>query len=71
MDNIVSRDTMRACGAEAFYDGRGVDDHHMNWMSPAVADWKAGWYEAQAEQQQDRQWATERLAQALAGANPP
>jgi len=63
MDQIVSREEMRARGAQAFYDGRGVDDHHMNWMSPAVADWQAGW--------RDRQWAAEQLAQSLAGACPP
>jgi len=71
MDQIVSREEMRARGAQAFYDGRGVDDHHMNWMSPAVADWQAGWREAQAEQEGDRQWAAEQLAQSLAGACPP
>lgn len=59
--SIISRDTMRTRGAEAFLKGRGVDDHHMNPGAPAIADWQAGWRAAQAEQ----------LAQALEGACPP
>ena len=39
----------RQRGADAFDRGLGIDDHYMNPSSPAVADWRKGWLERQAE----------------------
>ena len=44
---IVSRQAMFQRGAAAFVKGQGVDDHHMNPGAPAIADWQAGWRNAQ------------------------
>lgn len=38
----------RACGARAFDEGLGVDDHDMNPGSLAIADWRKGWLERRA-----------------------
>ncbi|WP_288379812.1 hypothetical protein [uncultured Massilia sp.] len=46
MDQIISREAMRQRGAEAFNDGRPRDSHNMNWHSPALAEWLAGFDEA-------------------------
>jgi hypothetical protein len=40
---------MRQRGADAFDRGLGIDDHGMNPWSPAVADWREGWMQRQAE----------------------
>jgi len=63
MDNIISRETMRARGAKAFDQGRGVDDHGMNPDVAAVVEWQTGW--------RGRQIATQQAGQQLAGSNPP
>ena len=47
-DQIVSRDHIRGCGAEAFEAGRGRDDHGMNWNAPAITEWQDGWDRAYA-----------------------
>lgn len=44
MESIISRETIRARGAAAFDQGRGVDDHHMNPGAPAIKDWQFGWH---------------------------
>lgn len=41
----VTPEIMHARGAQAFDEGRGIDDHHMNPGSPAIADWRKGWLE--------------------------
>ncbi|QOY96358.1 hypothetical protein IM543_11360 [Massilia sp. UMI-21] len=46
-EQIVSRETMRQRGADAFNAGRTRDSHNMNWHSPALPDWLAG-YDAAA-----------------------
>lgn len=64
MEQIVSREEMQSRGAKAFDEGRGVDDHHMNWMSPAVADWQIGWRRRQAEYSRARGNQAQLLAEA-------
>lgn len=44
----VTPEIMRERGAQAFDDGRGIDDHHMNLGAPAIADWRKGWLERRA-----------------------
>jgi hypothetical protein len=68
MDQIVSREEMRARGAKAFDEGRGVDSHNMNWMSPAVADWQAGWHQRRIERSRK---AGNQIRQVLAMGCPP
>ncbi len=46
MEQIISREAMRQRGAEAFNAGRTRDSHNMNWHSPALAEWLAGFDEA-------------------------
>ena len=41
-DQIVSRSMIFDRGAAAFNAGRTRDSHNMNWHSPALADWVAG-----------------------------
>jgi hypothetical protein len=45
----VTPEIMRQRGADAFDEGRGIDDHHMNPGAPAIADWRKGWLERRAE----------------------
>lgn len=45
---IIPRDIIRQRGADAFDEGRGIDDHNMNPWAAAVADWQAGYRERQA-----------------------
>jgi hypothetical protein len=45
----VTPEIMRQRGADAFDNGHGIDDHNMNPWSPAVADWRKGWQQRQAE----------------------
>jgi hypothetical protein len=45
----VTPEMMRQRGADAFDNGHGIDDHNMNPWSPAVADWREGWMQRQAE----------------------
>lgn len=47
MDQIVSRASMFDRGADAFTAGRPRDSHNMNWHSPALVDWLAGYDHAQ------------------------
>lgn len=47
-DNIVSRETIRQRGAEAFDRGISIDGHEMNWFAPAIEDWRKGWLERRA-----------------------
>lgn len=42
-DPIVPIDAIRARAAAAFKDGRGRDDHNMNWHSAALPTWLAEW----------------------------
>jgi hypothetical protein len=49
MENIVSRETIRQRGANAFDRGVPIDGHNMNPWAPAVADWREGWMQRQAE----------------------
>lgn len=49
MDEIISRDTIKARGAAAFDKGLGVDDHHMNPGAPAIRDWQFGWHTRRIE----------------------
>lgn len=47
--SLVTPAMHRARGAQAFDDGRGIDDHGMNPWSAAVADFRKGWQQRQAE----------------------
>ena len=44
----VTPEIMRQFGADAFDQGRDIDDHHMNPGSPAIADWQKGWRDRRA-----------------------
>jgi hypothetical protein len=44
----VTPEIMRERGAQAFDDGRGIDDHHMNPGAPAIEDWQKGWRDRRA-----------------------
>ena len=61
----VTPEIMRQRGADAFDQGRGIDDHHMNPGAPAIADWKQGWRDRRADVQ------AKLLLVAACGANPP
>lgn len=61
----VTPEIMRARGATAFDEGRDIDDHHMNPWAPAVADWRKGWQERQA------QVGAERVLAAAMAMDPP
>lgn len=52
--SIISRDTIRARGAKAFDNGRGIDAHGMNPGSPAIEDWQAGWRARRDQRLQER-----------------
>ncbi|MGI4717233.1 MAG: hypothetical protein ACRYGO_07410 [Janthinobacterium lividum] len=41
-DQIVTRASIFARGEAAFNAGRPRDSHNMNWHSPALDDWLAG-----------------------------
>lgn len=45
----VTPDMQRDRGAQAFDDGRGVDDHYMNPGAPAIKDWQFGWHQRRTE----------------------
>lgn len=69
MDHSITAITpamQRERGAQAFDEGRGIDEHHMNPWVPAVADWQKGWRERQAQAGADLV-----LAQAMAMGWPP
>lgn len=68
MDQIISRDTIKARGADAFDKGLGVDDHNMNPGVPAIADWQFGWHTRRIERSRARR--TQDVQQ-LAEACPP
>lgn len=41
---------MRRRGSDAFDRGRSIDDHGFNWHAiDAIADWRKGWQERQAQ----------------------
>lgn len=46
MEQIVSGDTMRARGRNAFNAGRSRDSHGMNPCAAALADWHQGYDQA-------------------------
>ena len=48
-DQIVSRSMIFDRGAAAFNAGHPRDSHNMNWHSPALPDWLAGWDHAAQE----------------------
>jgi hypothetical protein len=43
MDQIISRDMIRAKARSAFVRGLDRDDHGFNSGAPAIADWQAEW----------------------------
>ena len=47
--SLVTPAMHRARGAQAFDEGRGIDSHGMNPWAPAVADFRKGWQQRQAE----------------------
>lgn len=49
-DPIISRDTIRQRGADAFDRGVDVDGHNMNphTSAMAIADWQQGWRDRRA-----------------------
>jgi hypothetical protein len=49
MDNIVSRETIRQRGADAFDRGVPIEGHNMNPWVDAVADWQQGWRDRRAQ----------------------
>jgi hypothetical protein len=68
MEQIVSRDTMRARGRNAFNAGRSRDSHGMNPCAAALADWHQGYDQAAQD------WLRVARPQAeviVAGACPP
>ena len=49
MDQIISRDIIKARGAHAYDQGMGVNDHNMNPGAPAIPDWQFGWHTRRIE----------------------
>jgi hypothetical protein len=45
----VTPEIMRERGADAFDNGVPIDGHNMNPWVDAVADWRKGWQERQAQ----------------------
>jgi hypothetical protein len=43
MDQIISRDMIRAKACSAFVRGLGRDDHGFNPGAPAIEDWQDEW----------------------------
>jgi hypothetical protein len=62
----ITPETMRRRGAHAYDLGRSIDDHGMNPGSAAIADWRKGWQERQAQVA-----AQQVLAQAMVMRCPP
>ena len=54
MDQIVSRELIRAKGAAAFDKGLPHDGHQMNPGSPAIDDWQLGWRQRRDQVAQER-----------------
>lgn len=46
---IIPPSLHRQRGADAFDRGVSIDDHHMKPGAPAIADWRKGWLERQAQ----------------------
>lgn len=73
--SLVSPNMQRERGADAFDEGRGVDDHHMNPGSPAIKDWQDGWHQRRVERSRGAgnhiSDATDMVGQQLAEACPP
>lgn len=40
---IITREHIRAMARRAFAEGRGRDDHAMNWHAAALMEWRAEW----------------------------
>lgn len=59
MDQIVSRSMIFDRGVDAFNAGKPRDSHNMNWHSPALVDWRAGYDHAA------RLWAKATNKQAI------
>lgn len=53
---IVPIDAIRARAAAAFNDGRGRDDHNMNWHASAIRIWQAEWDRLNEEKRGDDVW---------------
>lgn len=66
----VTPDMQRDRGAQAFDDGRGVDDHYMNPGSPAIKDWQYGWHQRRIERSRKTGNQVQPVQQ-LAEACPP
>lgn len=62
--SLVTPDMQRARGADAFDEGRGVDDHHMNPGAPAIKDWQAGWHQRRVERSRKAGNPVQQLAEA-------
>ena len=46
---VISRETIRQRGADAFDRGLSINDHGMNPWAAAVADWQVGYLQRKAE----------------------
>lgn len=63
----ITPEAMRRRGAHAYDLGRSIDDHGFNWhCTDAIADWRKGWQERQAQV-----CAEQVLAQAMVMRCPP
>lgn len=67
-DQIVSRESMRARGRNAFNAGRSRDSHDMNPWAAALADWHQGYDQAAQEW---RRVARPQAQVVLAEVSPP
>jgi hypothetical protein len=63
---IIPRETIRKLGARDFDKGLGINDHGMNPWSAAIADWRAGYLERQAEVRRQEAHAAAEMVLALA-----
>lgn len=66
-DQIIPRDRVREKARRAFADGKGRDDHNMNWHAAAVPVWQAEWDRCDRERADD-QYVAMRAKQAVCGA---
>lgn len=49
---LITPELMRERGADAFYQGLGIDDHGLPPGSAARKDWQFGWHTARIERAQ-------------------
>jgi len=61
---LVTPDMQRDRGAQAFDEGRGVDDHHMNPGAPAIRDWQFDWHTRRIERSRKAGNQVQQLAEA-------